>query len=188
MADNSELDFDPTDAPQEVLGVQAHHISAQDLYKFSAIRDLLNDAGITINSRANFILAPTDPAYSEFLQSLSPELRQKFVDAGLAANYQNTSHPSYTAAERLIYREIDRRFPRSDSNSQTAQRITETRIAQLYFTGVAGGMVTDPDGHILPIIGTNADFVDARKKGTLPFSSLSNRAALCSCWVAHGDG
>jgi hypothetical protein len=90
MAGNGDiLDFDTTNAPQDELAVQAHHITAEELYDIPAIRDLLLEAGITRDSRANLTMVAKDPAYAEFLQSLTPAQQRRFVDAGLSANYQN---------------------------------------------------------------------------------------------------
>jgi hypothetical protein len=42
MAGNGDgLDFDGTKAPQKELGVQAHHITAEELFDLPEIRDLL---------------------------------------------------------------------------------------------------------------------------------------------------
>jgi hypothetical protein len=51
MAGNGDdLDFDGTNAPLEELGVQAYHISAEELYEIPEIRDLPVEAVITKNS------------------------------------------------------------------------------------------------------------------------------------------
>jgi hypothetical protein len=89
MAGNGDiLDFDTTNAPQDELAVQTHHITAEELFKIPAIKNLLEEAGITRDSRANLTIVAKDPACAEFLQGLGLEQQQRFVDAGLSANYQ----------------------------------------------------------------------------------------------------
>ena len=123
MAGNGDiLDFDAANAPQDELAVQTHHITAEELYDIPEIRDLLLEAGITRDSRANLTIVAKDPSYAEFLQSLTTVQQRRFVDAGLSANYQNGSHPNYTEVEKRLFLQILDQFP-GDSNSAKVQRM-----------------------------------------------------------------
>jgi hypothetical protein len=75
MAGNGDiLDFDATNAPQDELAVQTHHITAEELYDIPEIRDLLLEAGIALDSRANLTIVAKNQAYAEFLQRITVTL------------------------------------------------------------------------------------------------------------------
>ena len=133
IGDNSG-DKNPSFAPQDKLGVQARHIIAVELFKNPDIRTLLEKAGITVNSRANYTIVPTDSNYATFLQSLSADQKSQLVDSGFSTNYQFGSHPNYTAVEETLLLNIILLYPNLNDPVQAQHAIVESRTVLDFMT------------------------------------------------------